>query len=198
MSYIIVGLGNPGLAYEGTRHNTGRACVGYVATTMKATPWKVDKKLRVHAATLQHKKKKVLLLLPDTFMNASGASLKPLVKSKKQAEELIVIYDDLDLPFGTIRVAFDRGSGGHRGVESIIKTLKTKAFVRMRIGICPTTPGGKLKKPSDEEAVLAHILGKFSSKEQVKLKALHKLVHETLLVLLEEGREKAMGMANCR
>ena len=85
-------------------------------------------------------------------MNNSGKSLFPLIKSKKTAEQLVVVYDDLDLPLGTLKVSFNRGSGGHRGLDSIIKALKTREFTRIRIGTSSATPSGKIKKPIGEKS----------------------------------------------
>ena len=94
-------------------------------------------------------------------MNKSGLAVKPIITSKKKAEALIVIHDDLDLPIGKFKISFNKSSGGHRGVESIIKAIKTEAFTRVRIGISPATPSGKLKKPKGEKDVGDFILGEF-------------------------------------
>ncbi|TSC84429.1 MAG: peptidyl-tRNA hydrolase, PTH1 family [Parcubacteria group bacterium Gr01-1014_17] len=170
--YTIVGLGNPGAEYENTRHNAGRAAV----------------------ATLKDISAK--LVTPDTFMNKSGDAVKPLIKSAKQAEQLIVIHDDLDLPFGKFKISFNKSAGGHRGVESIVKAIKTQAFVRIRIGISPMTPSGKLKKPKGEEAVEHHILGKFKPSELSELKKMHKKIDEAVAFIISDGREKAMSQFN--
>jgi PTH1 family peptidyl-tRNA hydrolase len=196
MAYIIAGLGNPGSEYEGTRHNTGRMALEYFAKKIGAEEWEHDKKIKALVAEGKAGKGKVLLVKPEGFMNNSGKSLAPLVKSKKQAEQLVVIYDDLDLPLGAIKISFDRGSGGHRGLESIIKTLKTRAFVRVRIGVSPTTPSGKLKKPSGEKAVIDFILGKWKPKELDVLKKTFKKTGEAIELIISEGREKAMGEVN--
>ncbi|KKP89000.1 MAG: Peptidyl-tRNA hydrolase, partial [Candidatus Nomurabacteria bacterium GW2011_GWC2_35_8] len=106
---LVVGLGNPGAEYENTRHNTGRIMVGLV-----------EKKLE--------DKLKIKFLTPDNFMNNSGKAVAPLVKSKKDLENLIVIYDDVDLPLGKIKISFNRSSGGHNGLNSVIKALKSQEF----------------------------------------------------------------------
>ena len=90
-------------------------------------------------------KETLLLVEPDNFMNNSGKSIVSFVKNKKQAAQTVVIYDDLDLPVGTFKISFNRGSGGHRGLD-LSFALKTREFVRIRVGISPTTPSGKLKK----------------------------------------------------
>ncbi len=195
MAYIIVGLGNPGEEYAETRHNTGRMLVEMFGKTHDAE-WKVDKKLNAHVAKVKIGKSQVVLVLPDTFMNNSGKSVKPLVESVKSAEKLIVIYDDLDLPFGKSKISFNRSSGGHKGVESIIKSIKTEKFARVRVGISPTTSTGKLRKPMGEEAVTKVILGKFKSDELLALKKLSKKVTVALETFIASGLEKAMTEFN--
>lgn len=214
---VIAGLGNPETPageenYSGTRHNTGRLFVQWFfaekSDSFDFSDWQEDKK--IHAtlssgsagkSSKKKEKEKITLVLPDVFMNNSGKSLAPLIKSiktkkDKAAENCIVIYDDLDLPFGSFKISFNRGSGGHRGVESVIKSLKTREFVRIRIGISPTTPKGKIKKPSGEEKILKFILGKYSTEELATLKKLSKKVNQALETLILFGREKAMGEWN--
>ncbi len=191
MAYVFVGLGNPGEEYEETRHNTGRIILELFGKAHSAE-WKLDKKLNAHVAKVKVGKSPVTLVLPDTFMNNSGKAVKPLVTSVKSAEKLVVIYDDLDMPFGASKISFNRSSGGHRGVESIIKSIKTEKFARVRIGISPTTPSGKMKKPSGEDAVTKVILGKFKPDELKELKKLSKRVKEALETFVSGGLEKAM------
>lgn len=196
MAYIVAGLGNPQSEYAGTRHNSGRQCVQALAKKFETPAWKLDKKLQALTTQVIIGKKKILLVLPENYMNNSGASLKPLVKSTKAASELVVIYDDLDLPLGRVRLSFDRGSGGHKGVESIIKKIGTRAFVRIRIGVCPVTSGGKMRKPTSEESVLRHILGKFSAREQEQLNKVNKKISQALEIFWEQGRERATSFLN--
>jgi PTH1 family peptidyl-tRNA hydrolase len=191
MAYIFVGLGNPGDEYKETRHNTGRLLLEWFGKSHDAE-WKTDKKLNATVAKVKVGKTPVTLVLPDTFMNKSGAAVKPLIGSIKAAEKLIVIYDDLDLPFGASKISFNRSSGGHKGVESVIKALKTEKFSRVRVGISPATPSGKIKKPSGEEAVTKVILGKFRPDELAELKKLSKRVSGALEAFVLGGVEKAM------
>jgi PTH1 family peptidyl-tRNA hydrolase len=128
-------------------------------------------------------------------MNKSGTSLKDKIKNPKQAEKLIVVHDDLDLPLGKIKISFNRSSGGHKGLESIIKAIKTEGFVRVRVGICPTTPTGKNKKPNSSK-ILDFIVGPFKSAETEILKKVFKQTSLALDFLLTEGKEKAMGEIN--
>jgi PTH1 family peptidyl-tRNA hydrolase len=148
MSYVLVGLGNPGPEYEKTRHNTGRIVLEIFRKKCDFPDWEPDKKLKALVSKGKLGKAEILLLEPETFMNNSGGSVKPLITSKKKAESLVIIHDDLDLPIGSYKISFNRGSGGHKGVENIIKAIGTEGFVRVRVGISPVTPGGKLKKPS--------------------------------------------------
>ncbi|HEY4495797.1 MAG TPA: aminoacyl-tRNA hydrolase [Candidatus Paceibacterota bacterium] len=173
---VIFGLGNPGAEYEGTRHNVG-------ALVLEAFAQKTDKK-------------KVILLRPTTFMNRSGEAAAKIVKSKKAAANLIVIHDDLDLPLGKFKISFGRGSGGHRGVDSIIKKIKTRDFIRLRVGTAPSTPSGKLKKPVGEKAVVDFILGHFTPKEETRIKKLIPKLVEAIDAILIDGFPVAMNRFN--
>jgi PTH1 family peptidyl-tRNA hydrolase len=191
MSYIFVGLGNPGEEYTETRHNTGRLILSWFGKSLGAE-WKVDKKLNADVAKVKVGKTPVTIILPNTFMNNSGKSVKSLITSIKSAEKLMVVYDDLDMPFGASKISFNKSSGGHRGLESIIKSIKTEKFARVRIGISPHTATGKIKKPSGEDAVTKVILGKFKPEELAELKKLGKKVASALEVFISEGLEIAM------
>ncbi|MFZ2048787.1 MAG: aminoacyl-tRNA hydrolase [Minisyncoccia bacterium] len=173
--YIVVGLGNPGEEYLNTRHNAGRLAVAYL------------EKKNLEGLKFVHL---------DTFMNKSGSGVAKVIKSKKAAEKLVVIYDDLDLALGTIKVSYNRGSGGHKGIESIVRALKTEAFIRIRIGTSPATPSGKLKKPQGEKAVEKHILTDFKKPEMDALKKVFKKAEVALEALVEDGLQKAMTVGN--
>lgn len=196
MKWIVVGLGNPGAEYEETRHNTGRMCAEYFAKSIEADDFLFDKKANAHMAKGKVKKEEVAVLLPDTFMNKSGAAVGKFVKSVKAAERLIVCYDDLDLPIGKIKLSFDRGSGGHKGVESIMRAVKTKKFVRVRIGVSPATPKGVVKKPQGEKAVLDFILKQFRAPEMAELKKVFKRGAEAITTTITEGHLVAMNQYN--
>jgi len=173
---LVVGLGNPGEEYENTRHNAGRIIVGMIQKKFEG--------------------KKIKFITPDTFMNNSGKAVVFLIKSKKDLKDLIVIYDDIDLPIGKMKISFNRSSGGHNGLNSIIKSLKSEEFLRIRIGICPETPTGKLKKPKGEQAVLKFLLGEFKKDELNELKKVSKKVAEALEIIFSESKEKAMSLYN--
>ena len=194
--FIIAGLGNPDQEYTGTRHNTGRIMLEVFRTRHNLPAWEFDKKSKSLISKGEVVDEKVLLVEPETYMNKSGSGVAYFVKSKKAAEKLIVIYDDLDLPVGSIKVSFNKSSGGHRGLESIISALKTEGFLRIRVGISPVTAGGKLKKPKGEDDVSKHILGVFKKPEQEILKKVSKNVADALEMLIKEGKEKAMGEFN--
>ena len=162
--YIIVGLGNPGQEYAHTRHNTGRMTQQYISE---------------HVPKLSAK-----FVFLDTFMNKSGPGIAKVVKSKKAAEKLIVIYDDLDLPLGTLKISYNRGSGGHKGLESVIRALKTKEFIRIRIGI-----GKKVD-------VEKHILGKFRKSEIEILKKVFKRAQGAVEAIIAHGLDRAMTELN--
>ena len=190
MQWIVAGLGNPGNEYDNTRHNIGRDFLLALAKKEGIKEWKEDKKLHGQAAKAELFGKKALLVLPDTYMNNSGKAFLSIVASKKQAEQLIVVQDELDLPLGTVKIAFGSSAGGHRGVDSIQKALKTKDFIRIRVGISPATASGKIKKP-DSEKVVDFVLGKFKPTEEDKLKKSRKVVFEAIELMLTEGREAA-------
>lgn len=196
MQYLIVGLGNPGEEYTDTRHNAGRMVVEQFRKKNDFPEWTTDKNLNARVSKGTWGKDKVILVEPDNFMNVSGKSISPLVKNAKDAERTIVVYDDLDLPLGGMKISFNRSSGGHKGVESIIKALRTREFARLRIGICPTTPTGKLKKPKGDDALLDFIVGPFKKAELDDLKKTLKKGSEALALILEEGREIATGKIN--
>ena len=167
MAYIVVGLGNPGEEYEKSRHNTGKMIAEWLGYKT----------------------------LPE-FMNNSGRAVAKLVKSKKAAEKLIVIHDDLDLALGKFKISYNKSAGGHRGVGSIVKALKTEGFTRVRVGISPATPTGKLKKPVGEKKVLDFILGDFKPKELVLLKKLSKKIGEAVSLVSEGDIAAAQNKFN--
>lgn len=196
MAYIVAGLGNPGEEYENTRHNTGRIALDHFRSGHDFPEWKEDKKSKALLSKAKVGKESVLLIEPNNFMNNSGKSVAVFALSKKQIEKTIVVYDDIDLPLGVIKISFNRSSGGHNGLESVIKNLKSREFVRVRIGVSKMTPKGLVKKPKGEEAVLAFLLGEFKKDERDELKKIAKKVSSALEMIVLEGREKAMGEFN--
>lgn len=196
MNWVIVGLGNPGEEYSNTRHNTGRMAVENFARMCENVVWKDNTKAKATVSKSLCEGESITLVLPNTFMNKSGLAVMPYVKSIKAATQLVVVYDDLDLPLGKIKIAFDRGSGGHKGIESIARTLKTKAFVRIRVGVSASTAGGTLKKPDGEDKVINFILGKFKPSEMESLKKIFKATNSALTTIITRGYVAAMNECN--
>ncbi|MFA5831390.1 MAG: aminoacyl-tRNA hydrolase [Candidatus Paceibacterota bacterium] len=196
MPYIIAGLGNPGEEYENTRHNTGRIMIEHFRDVHGFPEWKEDKKNKTLISKEKVGKESVVLMEPNNFMNNSGKSFSSFVKNKKAAEKAVVIYDDIDLPLGVIKISWNRSSGGHNGLGSVIKALKTQEFIRVRVGVSKMSPKGVAKKPKGEEAVLKFLLGKFKNDEMLELKKMAKKVSLALETIINEGREKAMGEFN--
>jgi PTH1 family peptidyl-tRNA hydrolase len=193
---LIVGLGNPGDEYKQTRHNTGRIMLENIAKSFDFFDWKNNMKLKSLCTRGEIGGEKFDLLLPETFMNNSGNAVVQIIDSPKKLKNLIVIYDEIDLPLGSLRVSFNRSSGGHNGLESIIKKVKSREFVRIRIGITPSTPTGKIRKPKGEEAILKFLLGKFKEDELKELKKISKKVAEIIEMVSKEGKDKAMSIYN--
>lgn len=196
MAYVILGLGNPGGEYTKTRHNAGRM-VAELLAEKEGFAFALKKPAQAIVTTGELDGEKVVIALPETMMNLSGKSAAALVKSKAAAKKLLVIRDELDLPLGVIKMTVPgRGSGGHKGIESIMRALKTKDFVQMKIGISPATPKGKLKKPSGEDKVITHVLGKFSPKEEALLKKTLARAADASRLFVTDGLDKAMLVAN--
>lgn len=204
--FYIVGLGNPGEGYEHTRHNTGREAVMRLAKDLDAD-FVFDKKSNSQISKSKIGKTPAILILPDTFMNKSGAAVSYFVKPRtgkdKSQQNLIVVHDDLDLPLGKIKISYNKGVGGHRGLDSVAKVVKTLEFVRLRVGVSPSTPKGTVKKPgaslspkAAEQAVIDFILGKWKPKEQDAIKKVFKKASEAIQTIAAEGREKAMNLFN--
>lgn len=152
---LIIGLGNPGKKYENTRHNVGFMFVDNVVKNFNGS-YTLNTKLRCEQFLMTIKGEKVLFVKPITYMNLSGESIRLVVDYyKANIEDILVIYDDLDLPCGKIRLRENGSSGGHKGMQSIIDHLKTNNIKRMRIGIDYI-----FKKD-----VIDYVLGKFSKDE---------------------------------
>ncbi len=196
MSYIIVGLGNPGPEYAQTRHNSGRIMLDFIRAEFGDDEFTFDKKLNALVAEIKIGKEKVRLIAPETFMNNSGKAVAPLVKSVKAAEKLLVIYDDFQLPIGRMKVSFNKSSGGHNGLESVIKAVKTEAFPRLRVGIAPATAKGDAKIPHGDDKIEKFILGSFKDEELKLLKKMSKKMLEGVELWVKEGRERATNVVN--
>lgn len=193
-NYIVLGLGNPGKEYEHTRHNAGRNAVLSFAKTNKSPLFEEYKKLQSIVAEHFTVKSKVLLVLPETFMNKSGNTVSALKLSVKSVQEkLLTLHDDLDLPLGTIKIVKNRGSAGHKGIESVMRSAKTKDFIRIRIGIAKPKD---IIKSQTKEVVHKIVIGKLSPEEQKLLQKGVKKAVEALAAILERGLPQAMNEFN--
>lgn len=199
MATVIVGLGNPGGEYAGTRHNAGRMAVEAYAAYADFEPFALRKTANASITDGAIDGEKVQIVLPEVFMNQSGKGVTSFVKSVKAAKKLLVVRDDLDLPIGVIKMTVHgRGSGGHKGVESIMRTLKTKEFAQLKIGISGATAKGKVRKPAGEEKVVSHVIGKFSPKEREALTKAFQKSNEAIELFITDGIEAAMLAANTK
>jgi peptidyl-tRNA hydrolase, PTH1 family len=174
--YTLVPLGNPGEKYTHTRHNAARIMCALIEDEIM-------------------KRSDMEVFIPDTFMNESGKAVAEYLRYK-EGRELIVMYDDKDLPLGKLRISHDRGDGGHNGVKSIIESLGTKEFTRIRIGIAPENVDGKEVKAPHGEAVQDFVLGKFREEEEIKLREIAPSVIGALSAIAKEGYQKAMERYN--
>ncbi|MFZ5646222.1 MAG: aminoacyl-tRNA hydrolase [Bacillota bacterium] len=185
--FLVVGLGNPGREYAGTRHNMGFRLVDLLAGRLN-TP--VEKNLfkSLTGRGLQHGRT-IILAKPQTYMNLSGNSVAALMNWFKIAPSgLVVAYDDLDLPPGKIRLRPQGGHGGHRGVESIIEKIGTGGFSRVRIGIG--------RPPNPEYDVADWVLGRLSEEEEKLAGEALERAAEAVITLINEGVDAAMNRYN--
>ncbi len=202
--YTIVGLGNPGSEYTKTRHNTGRIMVNDLADE-NDFELKEQKKPDLLVGTGDAFSERVRLVLPNTYMNKSGGAVSKYIKSVAAAKKLIVVYDEIDLPLGVVRVAFGSSSGGHNGIKSIERALKTRNFIKIRVGVSKsasrTAKGEKIisaKKPVGEKAVVEHLLKSFTKGDFEKVQGpIKERVFLALQTILETGDPvKGMNAVN--
>ena len=180
---LLIGIGNPDQEYSGTRHNIGFMFVDYAAKKLETDDFEFNKKLNSFVAKTKLGKNILVLAKPQTYVNKSGESATKLKNFYKvKPENMVIAQDDLDIEFGIEKNSFGKNSGGHKGVESVIKALKTNKFWRMRFGI--STAGlKKARRQSDkkrDEFVRNFVLSKFTSGENEKLKGLLKEALEKL------------------
>ena len=193
MNYIV-GLGNPGTEYENTRHNVGWMALDSFIEEAGLPSLHNSAKYAGGVSEGVLAGQEVVLLYPNTFMNKSGSAVKKLVP-KGQESLLTVVYDDVDIPLGEIKVSVGRGDGGHNGIKSIVSSLGTKEFVRVRIGIAPKSFFGKIKRPKGDR-LPKHVLGDFKKKEYAELGEGLKKAGKAIELIVTEGVEKAMGECN--
>ncbi len=188
---LIVGLGNPGAKYKNTRHNIGFGVIKKFARKNNFPKFKLLKELSSLISEKKFNNDKIILANLQTFMNLSGKGAKLLIDFHQlPIANLWVVHDDIDLPLGKIRIAKNRGAGGHKGVESIIKELKTKNFIRFRIGIKPK-PYTLTPKTLDR-----FVLQKFNKEEEKIVKEVIKKTAEAIKFFLKTDLEKTMNKYN--
>ncbi|MBX6352666.1 MAG: aminoacyl-tRNA hydrolase [Thermoflavifilum sp.] len=185
---LIVGLGNPGAQYAATRHNIGFWAVDAIARRLGVA---VDRdKFRAHVGQARVGTGTVWLMKPQTFMNLSGEAVREFLASYREvdpATDLIVIYDDMDFPLGTVRLRVKGSAGGHNGMKSVISCVGTEAFPRVRIGIGRPQPGMD---------VIRHVLSPFDPAEQQTARDAAERAAEAVLYALDHGFDAAMNRFN--
>ena len=183
---LIVGLGNPGKKYQRTRHNLGFLVIDRLARQNDLT---VNKKLcDALIGEWSHNREKIVLAKPQTFMNRSGAVVRGLLSEYRgTAEDLVVVYDDLDLPFGRIRIRPQGSAGGHRGILSIMESLADTAFCRVRFGI---------GRPPEGVDAVDFVLEPFSAEESGELAEKIERAAASVECILREGIKRAMELFN--
>ena len=188
--FLIVGLGNPGKEYDGTRHNIGFAAVDYIADKYNIELNRIKFKGVFGEGFIDGKK--VILLKPTTYMNLSGESIREVINFYKISnEEVIVIYDDISLEVGRLRIREKGSHGGHNGIKSIIANLGTDVFPRVKIGV--GAPKGNL---------VSHVLGKFNEDEIEILRETIKASSDAVSIMVKadtkEAKNKLNGFNACK
>lgn len=184
---LIVGLGNPGRRYQGTRHSIGARVVETLARRHRAAFWE-EGWADVAALTLNGIR--VLLARPQTYVNVSGTAVADLRRRHRlRLENLLVVFDDLDLPVGRIRLRAQGGGGGHNGMRSIIASLGSEEFPRLRVGI---------GRPPEGVDPAAYVLSRFTAEEQPKVAAAVERAADAVEVFVRRGIETAMSAFNLR
>ncbi len=176
MMYTLVPLGNPGEKYARTRHNVARILLAMIK----------DEVMKIKGCEI---------MIPNSFMNESGVSVREYLKYH-EGREIVVMYDDKDLPYGTFRISFDRGDGGHNGLKSIIEALQKKDFIRIRIGIAPKEVDGKDVKAPHGEKVQSYVLSTIREEEEELLRSIASRVLGAISVITKDGYIKAMEIYN--
>lgn len=185
-TYLLIGLGNPGREYANTRHNFGFMTIDRLAVRLNARGMKVQSKAIVMNA--QHEERKLILAKPQTFMNLSGQSVQGLVHFYKlPLTNVMILSDDLDLPFGTIRIRASGGPGGQRGLSSILEKLGTKDVPRMRLGI--GRPPGRMDPAN-------YVLQNFSKDDMQMISELLDRAADAALEFVVNGLSAAMNKFN--
>ncbi len=184
--YIIVGLGNPGAQYAGTRHNIGFDALDYLAAQYRIPVQKVKHKSLIGEGLMQGEK--ILLVKPQTFMNLSGEAVQSIMAFYKvPPEQLIVLYDDIDLQIGKLRIRPSGSAGTHNGMRSIVSSLGTEAFSRVRMGVGKPPAGWNLAD---------YVLSRFSEDERKEVNGVVERVATAVPAIVCSGAEAAMNRYN--
>lgn len=192
----IVGLGNPGETYATTRHNVGWLVLEHFIRSHAVPSCVKSSAYNAHISEGMLEGKEISILFPLTFMNNSGVSVSKRIGKKGNAREVVVVHDDVDLPFGTVRVGVARGAGGHNGVQSITTELGTNDFIRVRVGVGKKNIFGVVRRPQGD-ALADFVLGAFSARELKEIEeTIAPKVDEALVCIVTEGVEKAMQKVN--
>lgn len=182
--WLIAGLGNPGKRYEKTRHNIGFLVVEEIAKR-NGLEFKTEEYFRISRGSIGDRD--IILIKPLTYMNLSGIAVKKALRRfNLKPEDLIVIHDDLDMETGKLRIRMRGSSGGHKGVESIISSLGSSEFIRVKIGI-----GRDRELPVEE-----YVLRKFKREEVPLIRDAISMASDAILFIINEGVEKAMNKFN--
>lgn len=184
--FLVVGLGNPGREYRDSRHNVGFMAVDRIAKDMDTTLGRMQSKALVGTKNLDGKK--LVLAKPQTFMNLSGQAVSSLIHFYKiPLENLVILHDDIDLPFGWLRIRPGGGSAGQKGVHSIIQQLGTQKFARIRIGV---------GRPPGQKTAADYVLQDFKEDEKGILDAVLETAGKAVFTIIREGLTKAMNLYN--
>ncbi|MGC1306950.1 MAG: aminoacyl-tRNA hydrolase [Phormidesmis sp.] len=191
---LIVGLGNPGAKYERTRHNIGFEVIDALANSYPGLSLSENKRFQGIAGEFRSEGDRTLLLKPTTYMNKSGQSVRAVLDWYKLAPTaVLVIYDDMDLPTGKLRLRLSGGAGGHNGMKSIISHLGTQEFPRLRLGIGSTDKGEQR-----DQAVVSHVLGRFAPEDRKIVDAVIPMAVDAIDLSLRKGVERSMNLYNGR
>lgn len=191
---LIVGLGNPGPQYDRTRHNIGFEIVDELARIWQVSIAQQKRFQGIFGETTLESIGKVRLLKPLTYMNLSGQAIRAAMDwYKLPPKSVLVIYDDMDLPLGKIRLRLSGSAGGHNGMKSAIAHLGTQEFSRLRVGI-----GSARDKSRGDKDTISHVLGKFSTAETALVSEVQQLAIAAVELSLKQGVEKAMSLYNNR
>ncbi|MFC1978486.1 aminoacyl-tRNA hydrolase [Chloroflexota bacterium] len=196
---IIVGLGNPGRGYGNNRHNVGFMCVDRLAQLHDIRLSQRRAKSQMGTGTINGRQ--VVLAKPKTYMNLSGQAVQSMfAKFRPSLSDLIVIYDDLDLALGTIRIRERGSAGGHNGIKSIINLLGSQEFVRVRVGIAPVTKDelGNIVIAQQNTKTPDYVLSNFAAEEKDVIKETYNRVAEAVKCILSDGIATAMNNYNNR